>query len=90
VPAGQCGEGSGSADFKHVADLPVAARCGLAASFCTFDLPLADVREDGAEVIVLDDRRLRNLPQLVEGGVGQVEPTVADRQPAGRRDNRRR
>jgi hypothetical protein len=90
VPPGQCGQGSGSADFKHVADLPVAARCGLAASFCTFDLPLADVREDGAEVIVLDDRRLRNLPQLVEGGVGQVEPTVADRQPAGRRDNRRR
>src|SRR5207302_4352374 len=82
VPAGQYGVGSGSADFKHVADLPLAARCGLAASFCTFDLPLADVREDGAEVLVLDDRRLRNLPQLVEGGVGQVEPTVADRQPA--------
>ena len=74
--------GSGSADFKHVADLPLAARCGLAASFCTFDLPLADVREDGAEVLVLDDRRLRNLPQLVKGGVGQVEPTIADRQPA--------
>jgi hypothetical protein len=33
-------------------------------------------------VLVLDDRRLRNLPQLVEGGVGQVEPTVTDRQPA--------
>ena len=82
MPAGQCGVGSGSADFKHVADLPLAARCGLAASFCTFDLPLADVREDGAEVLVLDDGGLRNLPQLVEGGVGQVEPTVADRQPA--------
>ena len=25
---------------------------------------------------------MRNLPQLVKGGVGQVEPTVADRQPA--------
>jgi hypothetical protein len=34
VPAGQCGEGSDSADFKHVADLPLAARCGLAASLC--------------------------------------------------------
>jgi hypothetical protein len=33
-------------------------------------------------VLVLDDRRLRNLPQLVEGGVGQVEPAVEDRQPA--------
>ena len=27
-------------------------------------------------------RGLRNLPQLVEGGVRQVEPTIADRQPA--------
>src|ERR1700720_2564370 len=73
--------GSGSADFKHVAALPLAARCGLAASFCTFDLPLADVREDGAEVLVLDDRRLRNLTQLVKGGVRQIEPTITDRQP---------
>jgi hypothetical protein len=55
---------------------------GLAASFCTFELPLADLREDGAEVLVLDDRRRRNLPQFVEGDVGQVEPTIADRQPA--------
>jgi hypothetical protein len=70
------GRGSGSADFKHVADLPLAARCGLATSFCTFDLPLADVREDGAEVLGLDDRRLRNLPQLVEGGVGQAQVTL--------------
>src|SRR5580693_6117555 len=76
-------KGSGSADFKHVADLPLAARCGPAASFCTFDLPLADVREDGAEMLVLDDRRLRNLTQLVKGGVRQVEPTIADRQPSG-------
>ncbi len=82
MSAGQCGVGSGSADFKHVADLPLAARCGLAARFCTFDLPLANVREDGAEVLVLDDRRLRNLTQLVKGGVRQVEPTIADRQPA--------
>jgi hypothetical protein len=56
--------GSGSADFKHVADLPLAARCGLAARFCAFDLPLANVREDGAKVLVLDDGGLRNLPQL--------------------------
>src|ERR1700719_1670164 len=73
--------GSGSADLEHVADLPLAARCGLAASFCTFDLPLADVREDGAEVVVLDDRSLRNLTQLVKGCVRQIEPTITDRQP---------
>ena len=35
-------------------------------------LPLADVREDGTEMLVLDDGCLGNLPQLVEGGVGQV------------------
>ncbi len=71
-----------SADFEHVADLPLAAWCGLAASFSPLDLPLADMREDGAKVLVLDDGGLRNLPQLVERGVGQIEPTVADRQPA--------
>src|SRR5271170_609043 len=57
-------------------------RRGLAARLRAFDLPLADLREDGAEVLVLDDGGLRNLPQLVKGGVRQVEPAVADRQPA--------
>jgi hypothetical protein len=65
-----------------VVELPLAAWRGLAASFCAFDLPLADIREDGAEVLVLDDGCLGNLPQLVKGGVRQVEPAVADRQPA--------
>jgi hypothetical protein len=51
----------------------------VAASLGAFELALADLREDGAEVLVLDDGGLRNLPQLVEGGVWQVEPTVADR-----------
>src|SRR5580704_15474633 len=76
------GDGPRSADLEHVADLPLTAWSGLTASFCAFDLPLADMREDGAEVLVLDDGSLRNLPQFVEGGVGQVEPAVADRQPA--------
>jgi hypothetical protein len=65
-----------------VADLPLTAWSGLAASLGTFNLPLADMRQDGAEVFVLDNACLRNLPQLVEGGVRQVEPTIADRQPA--------
>src|SRR5882672_6472842 len=47
--------GSASADFEHVVDLPLAAGCGLAASLCAFDLLLADIGEDGAEVLVLDD-----------------------------------
>jgi|HubBroStandDraft_6_1064221.scaffolds.fasta_scaffold56842_2 hypothetical protein len=33
-------------------------------------------------MLVLGDRRLRILTQLVKGGVRQVEPTIADRQPA--------
>src|SRR6516164_10232343 len=73
--------GAGSADFEHVADLPPAAGRGPAASFRAFELARADMREDGAEVLVLDDGGLRNLPQLVKGGGRQVEPTVADRQP---------
>ena len=50
--------GSSSADFEDVVELPLAAWRGLAASFCAFDLPLADIREDGAEVLVLDDAGL--------------------------------
>src|SRR6266849_3306752 len=66
--------GSRSADLEHVADLPLAAWSGLAASLGAFNLPLADMRQDGAEVLVLDNACLRNLPQLVEGGVRQVAP----------------
>jgi len=50
--------GSCSADFEHVADLPLAARRLVAASLGAFELPVANVREDGAEVLVLDDRSL--------------------------------
>ena len=42
---------------------------GPTASFRAFDLPLADMREDGAEMLVLDDRGLRDLPQLFKSGV---------------------
>lgn len=72
--------GPASADFEHVANLSLAARGGVTARLCAFDLPLADVREDSAEMLVLDDGCLGNLPQLVEGGVGQIKPAVADRQ----------
>src|SRR3984893_3308623 len=71
-----------SADFEHVADLPLAAWGGLTASFSTLDLLLADMREDGAEVLVLDDGRLRNLAQRLEAAVRQFEATVPHRQPA--------
>ena len=37
-----------SADFKHIANLPLTAWRGLTAGFRAFDLPLTDVREDGA------------------------------------------
>jgi hypothetical protein len=63
MPSSRCGvlapySGSGSADFEHVADLSLAAWGGLTASLGAFDLPLADIREDGAEVLVLDNARL--------------------------------
>ena len=63
-----------SADSEDVADLPLAAWRGLAASLCAIELALSDMREDGAEVLVLDDGGLGNLPQLVEGGVGRSSP----------------
>ncbi len=43
VPVRECGDGPASADFKHVADLPLAAGGGLAASLGAFDLPPADM-----------------------------------------------
>ena len=70
--------GPASADFEHVANLSLAARGGVTARLCAFDLPLADVREDSAEMLVLNDGCLGNLPQLVKGGVGQIKPAVAD------------
>ena len=65
-----------------MADLSLAAWGGVTARLGAFDLPLADVREDSAEMLVLDDGCLGNLPQLVKGGVGQIKPAVADCQPA--------
>ncbi len=65
-------------------DLPLAARRLRAPSLGGFDLPLADVRENGAEMLVLDDTRLRNLAQLVKGAVGQIEPPITDGKPAVR------
>ena len=71
-----------SSDFEHVADLTLAARGGLTARLGAFELSLADVREHGAEMLILDNGCLGNLPQLVEGPIRQFDPTVADRQPA--------
>ena len=63
-------------------DLPLTAWRGLTASFRALDLLLTDMRKYGAEMLVLDDGGLRNLPQLVKGGVRQVASAVADCQPA--------
>jgi len=71
-----------SADFEYVAELSLAARRLLAALLRRLTLLLADEGESGAKVFVLDDRRLRHLTQFVESGVRQVEPAIADRQPA--------
>src|SRR5271168_5023033 len=48
----------------------------------TAQLLLADEGERGAEPLVLDNRRLRDMAQRVEGAVGELDTVVADRQPA--------
>jgi hypothetical protein len=63
VSAGPQPTGFGSANLEHVVDLSPAAWRGLTASLCTLDLPFADICEDSAEVLVLDNGALRNLPQ---------------------------
>src|SRR5260370_18836890 len=69
-----------SADHEHVVYLPLPARRLGAALLTGFELSLADMRQDGAEVLVLDDACLCDLAQLVEGRVGQLDPVVLDRQ----------
>src|SRR3954471_7271141 len=41
-----------------------------------------DNGEKGPEPLILDNLGLRDLPQLVEGAVSQLDTFVADRQPA--------
>src|SRR3954467_7180097 len=59
-----------------------AARCLLAAGFGPGNLLLADIGENGAEPLILDNLGLRDLPQLVKGAVSQLDTFVADRQRA--------
>jgi hypothetical protein len=72
------------ADIEHMGDLPLAARRLRAPSVGAFDLPLADVRENGAEMLVLDDTRLRNLAQLVKRCGRADRAPITDGKPAVR------
>src|SRR3954469_22052201 len=73
----------GSADFEQSRIALIAsARCLLTAGFGPCNLLLADNGENGAEPLILDNLGLRDLPQLVEGAVRQLDTFVADRQPA--------
>ncbi len=60
--------------------LPRPARRLGAALLTGCELALADMRQDGAEVLVLDDACLGDLAQLVEGRVRQLDTIVLDRQ----------
>src|SRR4051794_24780562 len=72
-----------SADFEQSRIALIASARGLlAAGFRPYNLLLADNGENGAEPLVLDNLGLRDLPQLVEGAVSQLDTFVADRQPA--------
>src|SRR6478672_8891313 len=82
-PVSPLGLSRNSADFEQSRiTLIASARCLLAAGFGPRNLLLADNGENGAEPLVLDNLGLRDLPQLVEGAVRQLDTFVADRQPA--------
>src|SRR4051812_32733634 len=77
------GSSRNSAGFEQSRIALIAsARCLLAAGFGPRNLLLADNGENGAEPLVLDNLGLRDLPQLVESAVSQLDTFVADRQPA--------
>jgi hypothetical protein len=48
----------------------------------TAQLLLSDEGKRGTELFVLDNRRLGDLTQLVEGAVGEFDTAITDRQPA--------
>src|SRR5271170_6893216 len=71
-----------SADFKQTRVALIAPAWSTATLRSAAQLLLADEGERGAKLFVLDDRPLVDLLDLVEGAVGEVDPTVADRQAA--------
>src|SRR3954454_865037 len=77
------GSSRNSADFEQSRIALIAsARCLFAAGFGPGNLLLADKGDQGAAPLVLNNLGLRDLPQLVEGAVSQLNTFVADRQPA--------
>ena len=74
------GSPSRSADFEQTRVALIApARRLCAPNFCAFDLLLADEGEGGTEPLVVDNRGLWDVAQLVEGAVGELDALVADR-----------
>src|SRR6516165_439352 len=75
--AARCHEGS-STDLEEALSLASPAWRFLAARHVHLALPLGDVREHRPEPLVFDDRRLINLPDLVEDPVGQGPAFMLD------------
>ena len=67
-----------SADFEQARVTLIAAARSAAALQPSTQLLLADDGESGAEPLVLDNRALRDLAQLVEGAVGQIAALDAE------------
>ena len=59
-----------SADLEDALALPLPARCFLAALHVEFLLPLGNIGQDRPEPLVLGNRRLVDLAQLVVNPVG--------------------
>src|SRR5271170_8381243 len=77
-----------SADFKQTRVALIAPAWSTATLRSAAQLLLADEGERGAEPLVLDNRPLVDLLDLVEGPVGQFDPAVSDRQaPVGMVDH---
>src|SRR5689334_10894001 len=71
-----------SADLEPMVGLIATARCRPAAGLGRLQLVVADLRQNGAQMLVLDDCRLRHLLQLVEDPVRKLDALVGDRQAA--------
>ena len=68
-----------SADFEQACvALITAARRRRAPSLCALGLLLADEGKDSTKPLVLDNRALRDVAELIEGAVGEFDTVVAD------------
>src|SRR5215472_2306441 len=84
VPSGlgPLGSQKSSTDLKETRVVLIAPARSTATLRLATQLLLADEGKSGTELLVLDDRGLRDLANFVEGPIRQFDAAVTDRQPA--------